>query len=372
MQSSTFLTLPFIQSSQSQKHVTHNEALRVLDAVVHLSVEGISAAPPEAAEDGRRWIVEQGATGAWQGQDGTVAVGEGTAPGGAWTFYTPQAGWIAWNADAGQQLVWTGTDWAPLAPDRVDQFGIGTTADSVNRLAVASDATLLSHNGHGHRVTVNKSATSDTASLVFQSNWSGRAELGLAGEDAFSVKVSDGATWRTALRADPVTGGVEFPSGARTREAVTFGGRWDCQPDSRWISFGFRGPGGDVFAESDGTGAEPAANWGHLGIYLRADTVVHNLEALLRVTSAEVTGIDLRVFFVHGPAQGLWNGVGTSVVSLLSVDGIAASSDWQNLVEPLGDFTAFTDGQLQVAIRPQGALTSRQFALFSGIVEVTP
>jgi hypothetical protein len=30
------LSLPLIQPSQAQKHVTHNEALRILDAVVQL------------------------------------------------------------------------------------------------------------------------------------------------------------------------------------------------------------------------------------------------------------------------------------------------------------------------------------------------
>ena len=33
----THLLLPYIQASQAQKHVTHNEALRLLDAMVQLS-----------------------------------------------------------------------------------------------------------------------------------------------------------------------------------------------------------------------------------------------------------------------------------------------------------------------------------------------
>ena len=35
---STHLLLPYILASQAQKHVTHNEALRLLDAMVQLSV----------------------------------------------------------------------------------------------------------------------------------------------------------------------------------------------------------------------------------------------------------------------------------------------------------------------------------------------
>ncbi len=48
-QSSSLLALPYIQAAQAQKHVTHNEALRILDAVVQLSVAGISNTPPPRA-----------------------------------------------------------------------------------------------------------------------------------------------------------------------------------------------------------------------------------------------------------------------------------------------------------------------------------
>ena len=86
-------------------------------------------------------------------------------------------------------------------------LGINTVADEVNRLAVASEASLFSHDGAGHQVKVNKAAASDTASLLFQTGWSGRAEMGTTGTDAFALKVSaDGVVWRTALEADPATG----------------------------------------------------------------------------------------------------------------------------------------------------------------------
>ena len=37
-QTSPVLSLPYIQPAQAQKHVTHNEALRILDAITQLSV----------------------------------------------------------------------------------------------------------------------------------------------------------------------------------------------------------------------------------------------------------------------------------------------------------------------------------------------
>ena len=51
----------------------------------------------------------------------------------------------------------------------------------------------------------------NTLSLLFQSGFSGRAELGLTGDDDLRVKVSaDGGTWREALRIDRSTGGLDL------------------------------------------------------------------------------------------------------------------------------------------------------------------
>ena len=56
-----------------------------------------------------------------------------------------------------------------------------------------------------------------------QSNWSGRAELGLAGTDDLSVKVSaDGAVWTEALVIARATGQVALPAGATIGGAVPY------------------------------------------------------------------------------------------------------------------------------------------------------
>ena len=46
----THLLLPYILAAQAQKHVTHNEALRILDGLVQLSVlDRDLTAPPGSA-----------------------------------------------------------------------------------------------------------------------------------------------------------------------------------------------------------------------------------------------------------------------------------------------------------------------------------
>ncbi len=61
---------------------------------------------------------------------------------------------------------------------------------------------------------INKAAAADTASMLFQSAYSGRAEFGLAGDDNWHVKVSpDGLAWTEALLVDAASGRVTLPAG---------------------------------------------------------------------------------------------------------------------------------------------------------------
>jgi hypothetical protein len=68
------LNLPYIAAAQAQKHVTHNEAIRALDAVVQLSVldRSLTSAPGTPGECDRH-IVAAGSTGAWSGHDFEIA-----------------------------------------------------------------------------------------------------------------------------------------------------------------------------------------------------------------------------------------------------------------------------------------------------------
>ena len=92
-------------------------------------------------------------------------------------------------------------------------LGVNSTADTTNRLAVSSPASLFNHDGNGHQVKINKNSGSDTASFLFQDGFSGRAEIGLTGDDDFHLKVSpDGSAWFDSIRIDRTTGKVSFPA----------------------------------------------------------------------------------------------------------------------------------------------------------------
>ena len=212
------LALPLLAEGQARKHITHNAAIARLDALVQLSVEGEVDAPPEGAPAGARFLL-----GAGSDAPGHIAVvgGEGTL--------APQEGWRLWDAAAGALKVFAGGAWKALgsgsgsgsgaepgaAPARVETLGVNADADSVNRLSVASEATLLNHEGAGHQLKVNRAGAADTASLLFQSAFAGLAEMGLTGSDDFSVKVVADGSWPTALRVDQATAEVDAPKGLR-------------------------------------------------------------------------------------------------------------------------------------------------------------
>jgi Protein of unknown function (DUF2793)/Chaperone of endosialidase len=108
MDTSPNLSLPYIAAAQAQKHVTHNEALRALDAIVQLTVlDKDLSAPPGSPTEGARYMVAPSPTGAWAGQADRIAAWQD----GAWAFYAPREGWLAWVADEEELYIWSGTAW---------------------------------------------------------------------------------------------------------------------------------------------------------------------------------------------------------------------------------------------------------------------
>jgi hypothetical protein len=216
MENSENLKLPYIMPSQAQKHVTHNEAIRALDALVQISVENNEALePPVTPDAGSRYIVPENATGEWTDKSNQIAAYQD----GAWAYFKPQTGWLAWLSSQNTLLVFKEGAWSPLTNDasivdETDKLGINTTADDNSRLSVSANNSLFTHDGTDHRITVNKAQAADTGSVIFQTNWSGRAEMGLAGSNDFSVKVTpDGESWKNALIVSAENGKVDFPQG---------------------------------------------------------------------------------------------------------------------------------------------------------------
>lgn len=220
MENTFNLQLPYIMPSQAQKHVTHNEALVLLDAIVQLGVRDRDLAhPPEGVPDGARYIVAASATGEWAGWEGAIAF----KIDGGWQRIEPQTGWLSWVADEEILVCWNGAIWfvfqnSSSSFQDIPLLGVGTIADNVNPFSAKLNKALWTarydaEGGDGSlRYTLNKETASDTLSLLMQTGWSGRVELGLTGNDDFTVKTSgDGLSWKEAIRINPTTGVPRFP-----------------------------------------------------------------------------------------------------------------------------------------------------------------
>jgi hypothetical protein len=111
MSQSTNLALPYLGASQSQKHVTVNEGLRFLDVLVQIAVKSAAlSAPPSSPADGQRWIIGAAPTGLWVGRATQIAAWQD----GAWVFYAPKDGWLAWNEATLTSLVFSAGAWVSL------------------------------------------------------------------------------------------------------------------------------------------------------------------------------------------------------------------------------------------------------------------
>lgn len=242
------LKLPYILAAQSQKHVTHNEALRALDAIVQLAVADKDlSTPPGSPGEGDRYIVGASPTGSWSGHAMHVAAWQDDA----WAFYAPVAGWLAWVDDESQSYLFSGGAWVPApggggSVNPVSLVGVNATADATNRLSVASPASLFNHDGAGHQLKINKDAAGNTASVLFQTNFSGRAEFGLAGDDDFHVKVSpDGSTWHEAIVVNRSNGCARVTG---QREQLTANRTYYVRTDGNDSNTGLSNSSGGAFA----------------------------------------------------------------------------------------------------------------------------
>jgi hypothetical protein len=219
------LGLPRIDAAQAQKHVTHNEALRVLDALVMLAVlDRDLSAPPVSPAEGDRYIVKAAGSGAFFGKDNQIA----HYADGGWHFYPPGAGWLCYVADENRLAAWTGSAWSSAIDviggvselQNLNLLGVGTAADSTNPLSAKLNNTLwaaktVAEGGDGNlRYKLSKESAAKTLSFLFQDNFSGRAEVGLTGDDDFHFKTSaDGSAWVDALLFDKTTGATKINAG---------------------------------------------------------------------------------------------------------------------------------------------------------------
>ncbi|WP_426117417.1 DUF2793 domain-containing protein [Massilia sp. PWRC2] len=83
--------------------------LKLLDAVLQLSVKSRGqGTPPAAPANGDRYIVAAGASGAWVGKSGQIAVRIEAA----WSFIAPKIGWTCFIEDESVLSAYKASGWS--------------------------------------------------------------------------------------------------------------------------------------------------------------------------------------------------------------------------------------------------------------------
>lgn len=111
------LALETVPANTLEPSAPVNAALQVLDALVRpggiVQSRAITAPPTTTGGDvGKRWIIPSGATGAWAGKTGQIALCVGA---GLWRYFAPTSGWRAYDIAAATDVVFEGGAWAPAA-----------------------------------------------------------------------------------------------------------------------------------------------------------------------------------------------------------------------------------------------------------------
>ncbi|PIR39612.1 MAG: hypothetical protein COV35_03655 [Alphaproteobacteria bacterium CG11_big_fil_rev_8_21_14_0_20_39_49] len=251
MANTTNLAIPLVASNQAQKEVTLNTAIATIDAILNTGVidRGLNT-PPMSPSDGDLYIVGSSPTDDWASNADDIAYYQTT-----WKFISPNEGMSLWVNDEDISYTWDGTAWVSSVVNALDdlsdvaitsvtendilqyngtnfvnqnkidslsQIGVNTASDNTNKLSVNSSAVLFNHNGDDSQVKINKNASGDTASHLFQNGFSGRAEFGLIGDDHYQLKVSaDGSAWFQSYVVTNSSGNIDFKQDSNFSGSLT-------------------------------------------------------------------------------------------------------------------------------------------------------
>ncbi len=118
-------SLPTLALAQAQKELVHNEALSLIDLLLHAVVEGFADDPAALSPAaGQCWVVGPSPTGDWADRAGQVA---GWTEGG-WRFASAVDGMRLFDSASGSNLLFRSGSWlgamtapAPSGGDVIDQ-----------------------------------------------------------------------------------------------------------------------------------------------------------------------------------------------------------------------------------------------------------
>lgn len=199
MTATSNLAITLVDQSQSQKEVTVNDAIKLLDSILNTGANDKDlTAPPGSPAAGDVYIVASGATGAWAGKDNQVAWYDS-----GWRFLVPKEGLTLWVKDEDKLYSHNGTAWVStieaLSTPQFSRIGLGTAPHATHIINLFGPSALINGSA-GFFLQMNKATSGQNLELIFQQNFTTFAELGLLGDNEFTLKVSDGTNFYIAWK----------------------------------------------------------------------------------------------------------------------------------------------------------------------------
>jgi hypothetical protein len=171
------------------------------------------SAQPITPRDGDIYMLPTGATGAvWSGFLAQEIVRYFD---GFWYVLSHPEGTLIYVADENlylckSSLGWVGLDTLMRDIQNARYLGLGAIADDANPLVFKLNSALLTAKSGGEggtgdlRLTLNREALGNTASILFKNNYVAQAEIGLLGNNNLCVKTkSEAGAWGEAIHVTP-------------------------------------------------------------------------------------------------------------------------------------------------------------------------
>lgn len=206
------LGITLVEQSQSQKEVTVNDAVKLIDAILNTGViDKDLTTPPGSPATGDVYIPATGATGAWAGKDNQIAWYDAS-----WRFLVPKEGLTLWVKDEDKLYSYSGTAWVStieaLSTPQFARIGLGTAPHATHIINLFGPSALINGSA-GFFLQMNKANAAQNLEFIFQQGFVTYAELGLLGDNELTLKTSDGTNFYIAwkIRNNGVTNFMKEP-----------------------------------------------------------------------------------------------------------------------------------------------------------------
>ena len=130
--------MPMLAAAQAHKEVTHNEALLILDFLMHPAVQSIASDPSLLTPaEGQSWLVGDAAAGIWGSHEKDIACWTN----GGWRFVKPTEAMTIFLEDEGCHIRFRNGNWS--LPTNLTGAAGGAVQDVEARSAIDSILNLL-------------------------------------------------------------------------------------------------------------------------------------------------------------------------------------------------------------------------------------